>query len=190
MPYPIVHVLFFLFCVGAAAVFAITKTLFRRELSSRNSIQLLLIAYIGGMCTLFPDLPAVYNLFSNGTLEHISIGSVPTHSLLFSSTAIIFGAVIEYALYRKANKAVYMAIFAESAFLTHLLLDDITEGGCPYLYPLYDGKISVFSIMDTGFAEAGSLFHYLTVSIVPVFCIFSVIMMALFALYKLGFELS
>lgn len=190
MPYPVVHVLFFLFCVGAAAVFAITKALSRKELTFKNSTELLLIAYIGSMCTLFPDLPAVYNLFTNGTLDHISVGSIPTHSILFSFTAVLFGAVVEYALYRKANKAIYMAIFAESAFLTHLLLDDLEEGGCPYLYPLYKGNISVFSIMDTGFADAGSLFHYLTISIVSVFCIFIVIMMAMFALNKFGFEFS
>lgn len=188
MPYPVAHVLFFLFCVGAVAVYAITKALSRRELSFKNSTELLLIIYVGGICTLFPDLPAVYNLFTNGTLDHCSVGPVPTHSILFSSTAVLFGTVVEYALYRKVDKAVYMAIFAESAFLTHLLLDDIAEGGCPYLYPLYDGNISVFSIMDTGFADAGGLFHYLAVSIVSVFCVFIVIMMALFALNKFGFE--
>lgn len=188
MPYPVVHVLFFLFCVGAAAVFAITKAVSRRELTLKNSTEVILIAYVGGICTLFPDLPAVYNLFTNGTLDHISVGPVPTHSILFSFTAIIFGAAVEYALYRKASKAAYMAIFAESAFLTHLLLDDITEGGCPYLYPLYNGNISVFSIMDMGFADAGGLFNYLTVSFLSVFCIFIVIIMAVFALYKLGFE--
>ena len=43
-------------------------------------------------------------------------------------------------------------------------------------------------MMDTGFAAAGSLFHYLMVSIVSVFCVFVVILMALFALDKFGFE--
>ncbi|MDQ1276374.1 MAG: hypothetical protein QG610_1951 [Euryarchaeota archaeon] len=190
MPYPVVHVLFFLFCVGAAAVYAIIKALSRRDLSLKNSTELLLIIYVGGMCTLLPDLPAVYNLFANGTLDHCSVGPVPTHSILFSSTAVLFGTAGGYALYRKVNKAVYMAIFAESAFLTHLLLDDIAEGGCAYLYPLYNGRISLFSIMDTGFAEAGSLFNYLIISFVSVFCVFIVIMMALFALNKLGFEFS
>lgn len=190
MPYPVVHVLFFLFCVGAAAVFAITKALSKKELTFKNSTELLLIVYIGSMCTLFPDLPAVYNLFTNGTLDHISVGSIPTHSILFSVTAVLFGTAIEYALYRKVNKALYMGVFAESAFLTHLLLDDIVEGGCPYLYPLYDRKISVFSIMDTGFADAGSLSHYLAISVATVFCVFIVIIMALFALNKFGFEFN
>jgi len=190
MPYPVVHVLFFLFCVGAVAVYAITKALFARELSFRDLRKLLLLMFVGGVCTLFPDIMAVYDLLINGTLQHYWIGSVPTHSFLFSSTAILFGMLIGYAAYRELNKAVYMAVFAGSAFLTHLLLDDIAEGGCAYLYPLYNKPISVFSIMDTGFADAGGLFYYLTISFVSVFCVFIVILMALFALSRFGFELS
>jgi hypothetical protein len=188
MPYPVVHVLFFLFCIGAVAIYAITGPLSRRELSFRDARKLLLLAFVGGLCTLFPDIMVVYNIVINRTLEHCSVGSIPTHSLLFSSTAILFGGLVGYAAYREFSKAVYMAIFAESAFLTHLLLDDIAEGGCEYLYPLYSRPISVFSIMDTGFAEAGSLFHYLAISIVSVFCVFIVILMALFALNKFGFD--
>lgn len=188
MPYPVVHVLFFLFCVSAVAVYALSGPISRRELSIKDTRKLLLLAFVGGLCTLFPDMMAVYNVLVNGNLEHSSIGSIQTHSLIFSFTAIFFGAVAGYAAYREFNKAVYMAIFAESAFLTHLLLDDIAEGGCVYLYPLYNGRISLFSIMDTGFAEAGGLLQYLTVSVVFVFCVFIVIFMALLALNKFGFE--
>ncbi|KAF5029902.1 LexA-binding, inner membrane-associated putative hydrolase [anaerobic digester metagenome] len=188
MPYPVVHVLFFLFCVGIVAVYAITGPLYRRELCFSDARKLLLLAFVGGACTLFPDIMVVYNIIINNTMEHCSIGSIPTHSLLFSFTAILFGGLVGYAAFREFSKAVYMAIFAESAFLTHLLLDDIAEGGCEYLYPLYSSPISVFSMMDTGFAAAGSLFHYLMVSIVSVFCVFVVILMALFALDKFGFE--
>ena len=189
MPYPVVHVLFFLFCVCAVAVYAATKAFYRKELSFRNSRTLLLLMFVGGLCTLFPDMPAVYNLLVNGTIEHCWIGPIPTHSFLFSSTAILFGGIVGYAAYREFNKAVYMAIFAESAFLTHLLLDDMAKGGCDYLYPLYNKLISVFSIMDTGFAEVG-LFKYLIFSFVSVFCVFIVILMALFALSRFGFEFS
>lgn len=189
MPYPVVHVLFFLFCVSLVGVYAIIGPLSRRELSFRDTRKLLLLMFVGGLCTLFPDMTAVYNLLINGTLDHCSIGPIPTHSLLFSSTAIFFGLLVGYAAYREFAKAVYMAIFAGSAFLTHLLLDDAAEGGCAYLYPLYNKPISVFSMMDTGFAEAG-LFYYLTVSFVSVFCVFIVILMALFALNKFGFEFS
>jgi hypothetical protein len=190
MPYPVVHVLFFLFCVSAVAVYALIGPLSRRELSFKDARKLLLLVFVGGLCTLFPDIMVVYNILINGTLEHCSIGLIPTHSLLFSSTAILFGGGVGYAAYRQPIKAVYMAIFAGSAFLTHLLLDDIAEGGCPYLYPLYNRHISVFSIMDTGFADAGGLIKYLTVSFVSVFCVFIVILMALFALSRFGFEFS
>jgi len=189
MPYPVIHVLFFLFCVCAVAVYATTKALSRRELSFRNSRTLLLLIFVGGLCTLFPDLIVVYNLLINGTLEHCWIGSVPTHSLLFSSTAILFGGVVGYAAYREFNKAVYMAIFAESAFLTHLLLDDMTKGYCYYLYPLYNKPIYIFLLMNTEFPGAG-LFHYLAASFVSVFWIFIVILMALFALSRFGFEFN
>jgi len=145
--------------------------------------------FVGGLCTLFPDLIAIYNLLINGTIEHCWVGPIPTHSLLFSSTAILFGGVVGYAAYRELNKAVYMAIFAESAFLTHLLLDDMAKGGCNYLYPLYNKPIRVFLLMDTGFAEVG-LFKYLIFSFVSVFCVFIVILMALFALSRFGFEFS
>jgi len=188
MPYPVVHVLFFLFCVGSVAVYAVLGSLSRRELSFRDARKLLLLVFVGGLSTLLPDIMAVYNVLINGNLDHSLVGSIPTHSFLFSSTAIIFGAFFGYAAYREFDKAVYMAIFAGSAFLTHLLLDDIAEGGCTYLYPLYDRRISVFSIMDTGFADAGGLFNYLIISFVSVFCVFIVILMVLFALNKFGFE--
>ena len=72
--------------------------------------------------------------------------------------------------------------------LSHLMLDDISEGGCEYLYPLYEKNISVFSMMDVSFQETG-LFHYLITSFVSVFFICSIIMMALFVLNQIGFEL-
>lgn len=190
MPYPVVHVLFFLFCVGAVATFALTGPVSRKEMSLKDARKFLLLVFVGSICTLFPDIPAVYNFIVNGTLEHSFIGPIPTHSFLFGFTAVFFGMFAGFIAYRELNKSVYMAIFAGSAFLTHLLLDDIAEGGCPYLYPLYERPISVFSIMDTGFVEAGGLFHYLTISFVSVFCVFIVVSMALFALNRFGLEFS
>lgn len=188
MPYPVVHVLFFLFCVGTVAVYALIGPLYRRELSFRDARKLLLLVFVGSLSTLLSDIMAVYNIFVNGNLDHCSIGSIMTHSLLFSFSAILFGTFAGYTAYREFSKAAYVAIFAGSAFLTHLLLDDIAEGGCAYLYPLYNGRISVFSIMDTGFTDAGGLFQYLIISVVSVFCVFIVILMALFTLNKFGFE--
>lgn len=186
MPYPVVHVLFFIFCIGAVAVYATAISFFRNELSSKNSKDLILLLFIGSLCTLFPDSMAIYNIIKNGTIEHCWIGPIPTHSLLFSFSAFTFGLIAGYAVYRNFGKAIYMALFAEVAFLTHLLLDDSGEGGCEYLYPLYSEKISIFSMMDVSFREAGIL-HYLMNSFVSVFFIFFVLILALFSLNHFGF---
>ena len=187
MPYPVVHVLFFVFCINAVAVYAAVRSFFRRELSFKSSMHLLLLLSVGSLCALFPDIMIVYNLFVNGTMEHCSVGPVPTHSILFSFPAILFGTITGYAIFREPGRAIYLGLFAEAAFLSHLLLDDISEGGCEYLYPLYDKDISVFSMMDISFQETG-LFHYLIASFVSVFFICCIIMMALFALNQFGFE--
>jgi hypothetical protein len=187
MPYPVAHVLFFLFCTSAVAVYAAVRSISRGEFSLRNLPQLLLLFFVGSLCTLFPDIMAVYNLFVNGTLEHCWIGPIPTHSLLFSFSAILFGILVGYAVYRDFSKAVYLGLFAETAFLSHLLLDDIGERGCEYIYPLYNGKISVFSLMDAGFQD-NSLFNYMAASFLSVFFIFFVAMMTLFTLNQFGFE--
>ncbi|MGA9189376.1 MAG: metal-dependent hydrolase [Methanosarcina sp.] len=187
MPYPIVHVLFFVFCINAVAVYATVRSLFRRELSFRGSMNLLLLLSVGSLCALLPDIMIVYNLPVNGTMEHCWVGAVPTHSLLFSFSAILFGIIAGYAIYRKISKALYLGLFAEAAFISHLLLDDISEGGCEYFYPIYNKTISIFSMMDVSFRETGFL-HYLMSSFVSVFFICSIIMMALFALSKYGFE--
>jgi len=187
MPYPVSHVLFFIFCVSAVAVYAVTRPIFKRELSSRDLTQLLLLLFVGSVSTLLPDSMIAYNLPVHGTFEHCWIGPIATHSLLFSSTAILFGTLVGYLAYRQFGKAIYLGIFAEAAFLTHLLLDDIGEGGTEYLYPINNGKVSVFSLMDVSFQEIG-LLHYMIASFVSVFFVSTVIMMALFALDKLGFE--
>ncbi len=187
MPYPVAHVLFFVFCISAVAVYAVIRSLFRGELSLRDMPSLLLLLFIGSLCTLFPDIMAVYNIFVNGNLGHCWAGPIPTHSLLFSSSAIIFGTLVGYLAYRKLDKAIYLGLFGEAAFLTHLLLDDVSENGINYLYPIYDGTIKLSSLMDSGFQENG-LMLYLLKSFVSVFAVFFVIMMALFALNKLGFE--
>lgn len=187
MPYPVSHVLFFVFCVSAVAVYAIVRSILRREISSRDLFQLLPLLFVGSLCTLFPDIMIVYNLPVNGTLEHCWIGPIATHSFLFSSTALLFGTLVGYLAYRKFDKAIYLGLFGEAAFLTHLLLDDIGEGGTEYLYPVYNGKVSLFSLLDVGFQETGFI-HYVIASFVSVFFISFVIMMAFFALDKLGFE--
>jgi len=187
MPYPVVHILFFILCVSAPAVYAIIRSILRRELSLRNSIQILLLLSIGSLSALLPDIPAVYNLILNGNSGHCWIGPVPTHSFLFSFSAFLYGTLAGLIAYGKFNKAIYLGIFAEVAFISHLLLDDAHEGSCTYLYPIYNKSISIFSLMNVGFYE-NSLFYYLMKSFVSVFFIFFILMMALFALNQLGFE--
>ncbi|HII94108.1 MAG TPA: metal-dependent hydrolase [Methanosarcina sp.] len=189
MPYPIVHVLFFVFCISAVAVFAAIRSFFRGELSLKGSTNLLFLMSVGSICALFPDIMVIHSLLVNGSMEHCWVGPIPTHSLLFSLSAVLFGIVAGYVKYRKPDRAVYLGLLAEAAFASHLLLDDISEGGCEYLYPLYKEKISLFSMMDIGFRETG-VFDYLMASFVSVFFICSIIMMALFALSKYGFELN
>lgn len=189
MPYPIVHVLFFVFCISSVAVFAVIRSFFRGELSLKGSTNLLFLMSVGSICALFPDIMVIHSLLVNGTMEHCWVGPIPTHSLLFSLSAVLFGIVAGYVKYRKSDMAVYLGLLAEAAFASHLLLDDISEDGCEYLYPLYKEKISLFSMMDIGFRETG-VFNYLMASFVSVFFICSIIMIALFALSKYGFELN
>jgi len=189
MPYPVVHVLFFVFCISAVAVFAAGRSFFRGELSLKGSTNLIFLLSVGSICSLFPDIVVIHSLLVNGNMEHCWAGPIPTHSLLFSLLAVLFGIVSGYAKYRETGRAMYLGLLAEAAFVSHLLLDDISEGGCEYLYPLYEKKISVFSMMDIGFRGAG-IFDYLMASFVSVFFVCSIIMMALFALSKYGFELN
>lgn len=189
MPYPVVHVLFFVFCISAVVVFAAVRSFFRGELSLKASTHLLFLLSVGSICALFPDIVVIHSLLVNGTMEHCWVGPVPTHSLLFSLPAVLFGIGAGYVKYREPGKSIYLGLLAEAAFASHLLLDDISEGGCEYLYPLYEEKISIFSMMDIGFRGTG-IFDYLMASFVSVFFVCSIIMMALFALSKYGFELN
>ncbi len=187
MTYPVSHVLFFIFCVSAVAVYAAARPLLHGDLSSRDLKQFLFILFVGSLCTLLPDIMIVYSLPVKGTFDHCWIGPVATHSILFSFTAILLGTLVGYLAYRNFGKAIYLGLFGEAAFLTHLFLDDIGEGGTEYLYPLSNEKVSVFSLMDASFQEIGFV-NYVAASFVSVFIFCFVIMMALFALDKLGFE--
>lgn len=187
MPYPVVHVLFFVLFINAVAVYAILGSISRKKFSLDDSKQILLLLIIGSLFALFPDIMAVYNLLVNNSSEHCWIGPVPTHSFLFSSFALLCGTLTGLIAYRKFSKAIYLGLFAEAASLSHLLLDDAFEKGCEYIYPIYSGKISLFSLMDVGFHGNG-LFNYLLKSFLSVFFFSLIMMIALFALSRLGFE--
>lgn len=187
MPYPVVHVLFFVFCVNAVAVYATVRPIFNRESTLWGSKHLLLLLLVGSLCTLLPDVMIIYNLSVNGTTGHCWIGSIPTHSLIFSSFAILLGALAGYIAYRQVAKALYLGMFGEAAFSFHLLLDDACGASCYYFYPIYNERISIFPFMNIGFQEAG-LLNYLITSFVSVSFICLLIMMTLFSLHKFGFE--
>lgn len=187
MPYPVVHILFFVFCINAIAVYAVVRSIFHGEFSFGGSMRLLLLLLVGSLCALFPDITAVYNLLVNGTMEHCWISTVPTHSLLFSFPAILFGTLVGYIAYREVGKAIYLGLFSEAAFFSHLLLDDACGASCTYFYPVYNRPISIFSMINIGFQETG-LLHYLITSFVFVSFVCFFIMISLFSLNQFGFE--
>jgi inner membrane protein len=114
------------------------------------------------------------------------VGSVPTHSLFFGFVAFTFAFMLGYIAYRNVSKALSVGIFAEAAFLSHLLLDDIAEGGLTYLYPVYNEPMSIFAFMNVKFSGV-DFFYYNFACFVSVFFIFCVMFMALLALKNLGF---
>lgn len=187
MPYPVAHVLFFVFGISAVAVYAIVRSIFHKEASFEGSRNLLLLLFVGSLCALFPDIMVIFNLLVNGTIGHCWIGSVPTHSLLFGFSAILFGTLTGYMAYREVGKAIYMGLFGEAAFFSHLLLDDACGANCYYFYPIYSERMSLFPFMNISFQETG-LFQYLITSFASVSFVCFFIMMALFSLDKFGFE--
>jgi hypothetical protein len=187
MPYPIVHMLFFIFGVTAVAVYATVRSIFHKGTTFGSSMSLMLLFLVGSLCSLFPDITIIYNLLVNGTTDHCWIGTFPTHSLLFSFLAILFGTITGYTAYREFGKAIYLGLFGEAAFFSHLLLDDACGASCTYFYPIYNKPISLFSVMNIGFEQAG-LLHYLIISFVSVSFVFFFIAIALFSLNQFGFE--
>jgi hypothetical protein len=187
MPYPVVHVLFFVFCVSAVAVYAAVRSIIQKQATFGASMHLLLLLLVGSLCTLLPDIMISYNLLVNGTIEHCWIGSIPTHSLLFSFSAIVVGTLTGYMVYQKVAKAIYLGLFGEAAFSSHLLLDDACGASCYYFYPIYSERISIFPFMNVSLLETGA-FHYLLVSFLSVSFVFLLIMMALYSLHQFGFE--
>jgi hypothetical protein len=122
-------------------------------------------------------------------MGHSWIGTVPTHSLLFSSSAVLFGIFAGYIAYREIGKAIYLGLFGEAAFFSHLLLDDACGANCIYFYPVYNKAISIFSLMNISFQGTGFI-HYLIISSLSVSFICFSIMMTSFSLNQFGFELK
>ena len=186
MPYPAFHLAFFIFCISLVSVFAIVNSDFRRKMSLKDVKHLSLLFFVGSVGSVFPDVPAVWNYLLYGNLQHTMIGPVPTHSLFFGMVAFLLAMILGCLKYRDISKASSLGIFAEAAFLSHLLLDDIAEGGLSYLYPVYNEPMSIFSFMDISLSPV-NFFYYNFACFVSVFFIFVVMFMALLALKDLGF---
>lgn len=187
MPYPFAHFMFFMYCFSTVAVYTTIRSNLHHKLTLKDNLHILLLIFVGGFSSLLPDIPAVYNYFVNDNLQHTMFWIIPTHSLLFSYFAFMLAVFIGYAVYRDLDKAAYLGVFAEAAFLSHLLLDDIAEGALTYLYPLYNEPISVFSYMDMDYSDIG-FSNYIIACYVSIFFVICVMVMSIFALNKLGFE--
>lgn len=189
MPYPIVHVIFFIFCISLPGLYGFFISYIKHRLNFKDWIKMIFLILIGSIGSLLPDVPFVWNFLLYRSNAHISVFSIPTHSLFFSITAIITGFCVGYIIYRKLNKAVYISMFVESAFLSHLLLDDIAWGRIEYLYPIYKENISIFSYIDVEFAKV-DVFYYTIAGTIAVFFLFCILLMNLMALHGLGFKLE
>ena len=186
MPYPAVHLGFFIFCISLVAVLSIASSGSKGEMSFKDVKHLGTLFVLGSIGSVFPDVPAVWNYILYDSMQHTMIGTVPTHSLFFGFVAFLLVTFMGYLLSRDVHKTVSIGIFFEAALLSHLLLDDIAKGGLTYLYPVYNEPLSLFYFMDVSIAHA-DFFQYNFACFVSVFFIFCVMLMALVALKDLGF---
>lgn len=186
MPYPAGHLIFFVLLLFPAALYGFAKAFRQGKLQRSDWWYFLILFGIGGFFSLFPDISAVINLVLYGARgDHCTIGTMPTHSLLFASIAFVGGVIPGMVLYRQWNKALAVGVFAEAASLFHLLLDDLDGGIITYLYPLYNEPFSLFPYLNTGLPEMG-IMYYVT-SIVGVLFLILVVLMAFISLRYLGF---
>lgn len=186
MPYPIVHIMFFVFCLFSPALYGFANTARSEGVHWTDWWHLILLLMIGCFFSLFPDIPAVWNYLLYGTLSHTMVGPVPTHSLMFCSLAFFSAAIIGEMLYLDWGRAIALGVFAWAASLSHLLLDDVARGSINYLYPFYSGSMNLFSYVDVDLAEVNFIYYNLA-GIVMVIFISSVMFMTLVSLNYLGF---
>ncbi|WP_370575734.1 metal-dependent hydrolase [Methanomethylovorans sp.] len=148
MPYPVGHLVFFMFCVLLAGMLAMAAMSFkvRMRLSDARHLKLYMGILVLAGCTgsLFPDVPALWNFILHGNLRHVTVGPVPTHSLFFGIVFFCIALMIGYLIYGKRTKAVSVGLFAGAGFISHLMLDDLAEGSIYYLYPFYGEPFRLF----------------------------------------------
>lgn len=144
MPYPPTHLLFFGFSVFIAGVLFLSTLNFEERPKVRDKGFLVVLLIFGGVATLFPDVPAVWNLLLHGNLRHNMVGPMPSHSLLFGLTTVTLAVILGYLIYRDRLKTVSIGLIVGAAFLFHLVLDDLEGGNISYLYPLSEAPVSIF----------------------------------------------
>jgi hypothetical protein len=187
MPYPYVHILFFFGVFAAPAIYAAIQMVIKRELHSKEGRIIFLILLLGSFCAMLPDIPFTWNYLLYEKMEYWSIGSMPTHSLLFGTTAFAIAAITGYLYFKDLKKASALGLFGYAAFLSHLLADDLQSGSIVYLYPVQTKPISIFAsanvkIANTNFPEFDRAWI-----IIALFFI-AIMILSLFALSQLGFE--
>lgn len=186
MPYPVVHLMFFVFCLSSSALYGFVNTARREGVHWTDWWHLILLLMLGGFFSLLPDIPAVWNYLLHGNLEHTMAGPIPTHSLVFCSLAFFSTALLGQLLYRHRGKAVALGVFTWAASLSHLLLDDVAGAGISYLYPFYDGSMNLFSYMNIDLSEVNFMYYNLA-GMVTVMIISSILLMTIWSLNYLGF---
>ena len=190
MPYPPVHLTLFVLLLLPIALYGFAQAVRQGKVQRKDWGYLLLLLAIGGFFSLFPDISAVWNLLVYGKLGgHCMIGSFPTHSLLFSSIALVSGFLIGMLVYKQQNKALALGLFALATTLFHLLLDDLDSGVITYLYPVYNEPFSLFTFLYTTPNNMGVLQYAFAVAS-GVFCLSLVLVMAYASLKYLGFGLK
>lgn len=187
MPYPLGHLTFFLLLLFPVALYGFAKAFHKGKVQRRDWWYLAILFAIGSFFSLFPDISAVINLLLYGARgDHCTIGSFPTHSLLFASIAFVGGVIPGMVMYRQRNKALAVGVFAAAASLFHLILDDLDNGIISYLYPLYSEPFSLFPFLSLGPSEMGILYYGFTI-IVGTLSFVLVLLMAFLSLRYLGF---
>lgn len=186
MPYPIVHLMFFVLCLSSSALYGFANTARSEGVHWTDWWHLILLLILGGFFSLLPDIPAVWNYLLYGTLSHTMAGPVPTHSLVFCSLAFFSAAFIGQLLYRHRGKAVALGVFAWAAALSHLFLDDVAGGAITYFYPLDSRSMNLFSYVDVDLAEVNFMYYNLA-GIITVLFISYILLMTIWSLNYLGF---
>ncbi|WP_214044942.1 hypothetical protein [Methanomethylovorans sp.] len=187
MPYPAGHITFFILLLFPVALYGFIQAFRKGKVQRSDWFYLLILFAIGSFFSLFPDISAVINLLLYGARgDHCTIGSLPTHSLLFASIAFVGGVIPGMVMYRQWNKALAVGVFAEAASLFHLILDDLDKGIISYLYPLYSKPFSLFPFLNMVPSEMGILYYAFTV-IIGALSFILVVLMSILSLRYLGF---